>query len=75
MWTKLKAAVQAIIGTLAVLMTLILIALVGVAVAFVGYFLIWGLIGLGIISFMCFLLYAWIHENDDLSPKSDSPTD
>ena len=62
MLTKIKQIITAIAGVFITLASLFIIALLGVMVMFVGYFLIWGLIGIAIISFIAFLIWAWITD-------------
>ena len=62
MLTKIKQIITAIAGVFITLASLFIIALLGVMVMFVGYFLIWGLIGIAIISFIVFLIWAWITD-------------
>lgn len=62
MWTKIKGFISATAGVIATLAVLTVIAVFGVLMMFVGYFLIWGLIGLGILSFVAFLIYCAVTE-------------
>lgn len=62
MLTKIKQVITAIAGVFITLASLFIIALLGVMVMFVGYFLIWGLIGIAVISFIVFLVWAWITD-------------
>jgi hypothetical protein len=62
MLTKIRQIITAIAGVFITLASLFIIALFGVMVMFVGYFLIWGLIGIAIISFIVFLVWAWITD-------------
>lgn len=52
----------ALAGTIAIVLVFIVIAVIGVAVMFVGYFLLWGFIGLCVIAFIWFLISALIDE-------------
>jgi len=63
MWTKIKGFIQAVAGTIAVLATLLVLAVIGVTVMFVGYFLIWGLLGLFIAFGIAFLIYCAVTES------------
>mgnify|MGYP000268286775 CR=1 FL=1 len=51
-----------IIGTIATIFTLVMIAIIGVAVVFIGYFLFWGILGLFIVSGIVFIILAAIEE-------------
>lgn len=62
MLTKIKQVITAIAGVFITLASLFIIALLGAMVMFVGYFLIWGLIGIAIISFIVFLVWAWVTD-------------
>lgn len=62
MLTKIKQVITAIAGVFITLASLFIIALFGVMVMFVGYFLIWGLVGIAVISFIVFLIWAWITD-------------
>jgi hypothetical protein len=62
MWTKVKHIITTIAGVFAALASFCIIAFLGAMVLFVGYFLIWGLIGIAIISFIVFLVWAWITD-------------
>jgi len=63
MWTKLKAIISATAGVILTLAVLIVTAVFGVLMMFVSYFLLWGLIGLGVLSFLAFLIYCAVTEN------------
>ncbi|AWY09409.1 hypothetical protein vBRpoPV13_52 [Ruegeria phage vB_RpoP-V13] len=64
----------ALAGTIAVLVVLALIAIVGVAVMFIGYFLLWGFIGIFFVFVIWFLISSAIeefkspHDPDDPGP-------
>lgn len=62
MLTKLRDIFANLIGTITVLIVLLIIAIIGVFVMFVGYFMLWGLIGLCIIVGIWFLIWAAIQE-------------
>ena len=62
MWTKIKGFISAVAGVILTLATMLFIALLGVLMAFVGYFLLWGLLGVLILSFIAFLIYCAITE-------------
>lgn len=62
MLTKLKGIISATAGAIMTLAVLCIIAVFGVLMMFVGYFLFWGLIGIGIISFIAFLIYCAVTE-------------
>lgn len=62
MWTKIKGFVSATAGVIVTLAVLLIIAVLGVFMMFVGYFVLWGLIGLGIFSFIAFLIYCAVTE-------------
>ena len=51
---------KGIAGVILTLAALIFISIIGVAVMFIGYFLLWGIVGLIAICFILFLIWAWI---------------
>lgn len=74
MLNKISSFISALVGTVTVLITLVIMALIGVVVLFVGYFLLWGIIGVFIIAVIWFLISSAIdefktpHDSDDPGP-------
>lgn len=62
MWTKAAQVLGSIAGTILAILVLITIAIIGVAVMFVGYFLLWGIIGLFIAGAIAFVIWAAVTE-------------
>jgi len=63
MWTKIKGIISSIAGIIIVLATLAVITIIGIMVMFVGYFFMWGLLGLCIMIGIAFLIYCIITED------------
>lgn len=64
---------SALVGTIAVVFALCVIAVVGVAVAFIGYFLLWGLMGLAVVVFIWFIIWAIVEEFKKPPHYTDDP--
>lgn len=58
MWTKVKT----VAGVFVTLAIIILVTLLGVAAFAVAAFFFWGLIGIGVIVFIVFLIHAAITD-------------
>lgn len=63
MLTKIRQIITAIAGVIFALASILIIAFLGVMVMFVGYFLTLGLIGIAVISFIVFLIWAWVTDS------------
>ncbi|ANJ20713.1 hypothetical protein HYO98_gp56 [Dinoroseobacter phage DS-1410Ws-06] len=64
-----------LIGTMGVILALIIVAIIGVAAVFIGYFLLWGFIGLCMIGFIWFLIWAAIDEWKQRPRRKHDPDD
>jgi len=65
MWTKLCNIFKALAGTIGIVLAFIIIAIIGVAVSFVGFFLFWGLIGIAVVMCIFFVIWAMLDEAKD----------
>ncbi|WHM52964.1 hypothetical protein [Sulfitobacter phage vB_SupP_AX] len=63
----------ALVGTLGVILCLVIVAIIGVAAVFIGYFLMWGLLALCVICVIWFLIWAAIEEFK--TPRKHDPDD
>lgn len=72
MWTKFVNGIKVLAGTLTVLASILLIAILGVGAFAVAAFFFWGLIGIGVITLIVFFIWAFIDEmGKDSNPKED----
>ena len=62
-----------IFGTITVIISMIVIAIIGVAVVFIGYFLFWGILGLFVISVIAFVIWAAIDDFKSGPRDTDDP--
>jgi threonine/homoserine/homoserine lactone efflux protein len=70
MLTKIFGSV---IGTITTIFTLMVVAIIGVAVVFIGYFLFWGILGLAIVLGIAFLIWAAIDEFNSKPRNTNDP--
>lgn len=54
--------IGSIFGTMVSIITILAIAIIGVAVVFIGYFLFWGILGLFIVFGIAFMIWAAIDD-------------
>lgn len=71
--TMLTKIIGSVIGTIAFIFTMIVIAIIGVAVVFIGYFLFWGILGLFVVSVIAFVIWAAIDDFKSGPRDTDDP--
>lgn len=70
MLTKL---IGSVLGTITVIVSMAVIAIIGVAVVFIGYFLFWGILGLFVVFVIVFFIWSVIDDFKSKPKDTDDP--